>query len=422
MSNLDMFVKVAIALAIILAAAQIVGSLARLIAQPRVVGEMIAGVLLGPSLFGKLFPDLSATIFMPEIMPALFIICNLGLSLYMFLVGTEIKLSLFNKKVLKDAGALSFGAIAVPFLCGFLIASIFSGLFNTKEISYVSFGIFMGTALAITAFPMLARILQEKGIIDTRIGALSMLSASLQDVVSWILLGIVTAIATGGSVSNAFTMFFGAVALVLVLFYIARPLLSRWVEAKTNGEQLDPALFSTVLFLLITCAVYTDHIGLYSVFGGFMLGLAMPRNEIFLQQLSVRLKDITLVLLLPVFFAYSGLNTDLTKLATSALVLPALAVIFLAFASKLAPLFVTMRLSGYSVSDSAAIASLMNSRGLMELIIANIGLFYGLIDLPLFSILVLVAITTTLAAMPLYELSQRLGANQKAGLNVSFRK
>ena len=280
----------------------------------------------------------------------------------------------------------------------------------------------MGTALAITAFPMLARILQEKGIIDTRIGALSMLSASLQDVVSWILLGVVTAIATGGSVSNAFTMFFGAVALVLVLFYIARPLLRRWVEAKTNGEQLDPALFSTVLFLLIACAVYTDHIGLYSVFGGFMLGLAMPRNEIFLQQLSVRLKDITLVLLLPVFFAYSGLNTDLTKLATSALVLPALAVIFLAFASKLAPLFVTMRLSGYSVSDSAAIASLMNSRGLMELIIANIGLFYGLIDLPLFSILVLVAITTTLAAMPLYELSQRLGANQKARLNVFFRK
>jgi Kef-type K+ transport system membrane component KefB len=422
MSNLDMFVNVAIALALILVAAQIVGSLARLIAQPRVVGEMIAGVLLGPTLFGKLAPELSASIFMPEIMPALFIICNLGLSLYMFLVGTEINLSLFNRKVLKDAGALSFGAIVVPFACGFLIASLFGKLLNTQEINYVSFGIFMGTALAITAFPMLARILQEQGIIDTRIGALSMLSASLQDVVSWILLGVVTAIATGGSLSGAWVMFVGALALVLVLFFIVQPLLRRWVEAKTEGEQLDPALFSTVLFLLIVCAVYTDHIGLYSVFGGFMLGLAMPRNQKFLQQLSVRLKDITLVLLLPVFFAFSGLNTDLTQLATSSLVLPSLIIIAIAFASKIVPLFATMRLSGYSAADAASIAALMNSRGLMELIIANIGLFYGLIDLPLFSILVLVAITTTLAAMPLYELAQKLVANPKPRIGVLMKK
>lgn len=413
MSNLELFVKVAIALAVILAATQVVGSLARLVAQPRVVGEMIAGVLLGPTLFGAFFPETSGEIFDAEVMPVLFVICNIGLSAYMFLVGTEINLNLFNRKTMRDASALSLGAILVPFAAGFLIAWVFDSQLNTKEIGFSSFGIFMGTALAITAFPMLARILQEKNIIDTRLGALSMLSASLQDVVSWILLGLVTALASGGSAFSMVYMFLGAAALVVVLFYVVRPLLQRWVTAQAQETQLNASLFSTILFLLIVCAVYTDYIGLYSVFGGFMLGLAMPREQRFLKQLSVRLKDITLILFLPVFFAFSGLNTNLNTLNSVSLLGPTVAVVLLAFASKWVPLYSVMRLTGYSNTEATSIAALMNSRGLMALIIANIGMFYNLIDSSLYSILVLIAITTTLSAMPLYELSQRLDKRPK---------
>ncbi len=408
MSNLELFVKVAIALAVIMAMAQIVGSLARLIAQPRVVGEMIAGVLLGPTLFGRLFPELSGHIFEPEVMPVLFVICNIGLSAYMFLVGTEINLSLFNKKVLRDAGALSLGAIIVPFGAGFLTASLYGELLNTKSIPYMSFAVFMGTAFAITAFPMLARILQERGIIDTKLGGLAMLSASLQDVVSWILLGLVTAMAVGSGIGSVGIMAVGALGLVLVLFYIVKPLIHRWVVVRSDTTGLGPGQFSLVLLLLIVCAIFTDHIGLYSVFGGFMLGMAMPRDEAFLNAISVRLKDITLVLFLPVFFAFSGLNTDLASLTSASLLGPTLIILLLAFGSKIIPLFSTMRMSGYSVRDSSSIAALMNSRGLMELIIANIGMFYGLIDASLYSILVLIAVTTTLSAMPFYVWSQKI--------------
>lgn len=406
---MHLFVEVAIALAVILAATQLVGSLARLIAQPRVVGEMIAGVLLGPTLFGAFFPELSGQLFSTAVMPFLFVLCNIGLSAYMFLVGTEINLNLFNRKTMRDASALSLGAIVVPFAAGFLIAWLFDAQLNSKGMGFSSFGIFMGTALAITAFPMLARILQEKNIIDTRLGALSMLSASLQDVVSWILLGLVTALASGGSPFSVVFMFVGAVALVLVLFYVVRPLLNRWVQSQEEGAILNPSIFSTVLFLLLVCALYTDYIGLYSVFGGFMLGLAMPRDARFLQQVSVRLKDITLILFLPVFFAFSGLNTNLNTLGSVSLLGPTVTVLLLAFASKWIPLYGVMRMTGYSNTDATSIAALMNSRGLMALIIANIGMFYGLIDNSLYSILVLIAVITTLSAMPLYELSQRLG-------------
>lgn len=408
MSNLHLFVEVAIALCVILSTAQIVGNLAKLIHQPRVVGEMIAGVLLGPTLLGRIAPDISASLFPKDIMPILFIICNIGLSCYMFLVGTEINLSLFNRKLLKDAGSLSIGAIAVPFAAGFLVASLYNDLLNTQTIPYLSFAVFMGTAFAITAFPMLARILQDQGIIDTKIGGLAMLSASLQDVVSWILLGLVTSMAVGGSFSSVFVMVIGAVGLVIVLFYIVRPLLQKWIRLKHQDGQMDNSLLAGILFLLLVCAIFTDHIGLYSVFGGFMLGMAIPREKGFLHELSLRLKDFTIIFLLPVFFTYSGLNTDLAKLVGPGILIPTIIIILLAFASKFLPLFSIMRLNRYSVRDSASISALMNSRGLMELIIANIGLFYGLIDGSLYAILVLIAVTTTLSALPLYTWSLRL--------------
>ena len=407
MSNLEVFIEVAIALAVILAASQIVGSMAKYIAQPRVVGEMIAGVLLGPTLFGSIFPELQAAIFPAEIMPFLFVIANIGLSFYMFLVGTEINLSLFNKKVMKDAGMVSAGAIFVPFLFGFFIMLLYSDVLNVNGLSPESFTIFMGTALAITAFPMLARILQDAGIIQTRIGGLAMVSASIQDVVSWILLGLVTAMAVGDSINSVFIMIIGATGLVIFLFKVVNPLLAKWFKGK-DFTVPDTNIFSVILLLLIGCALFTDYLGLYSVFGGFMLGMAMPRNEGLLRAISVRLKDVTVVLFLPVFFAFSGLNTDLAILTQATVLGPALVILLFAFASKWLPLYSVMRIQGYSNKDSSAIAALMNSRGLMELIIANIGMMYGLINETLYAVLVMIAILTTLSAMPFYKMSQKI--------------
>lgn len=407
MSNLEVFIEVAIALAVVLAACQIVGGMAKYIAQPRVVGEMIAGVLLGPTLFGSIFPETQAAIFPSEIMPILFVIANIGLSFYMFLVGTEINLSLFNKKVLKDAGMVSAGAVFVPFLFGFFIMILYSDILNSADLSPESFTIFMGTALAITAFPMLARILQDAGIIQTRIGGLAMVSASIQDVVSWILLGLVTAMAVGDSLNNVFVMIVGATGLVIFLFKVVNPLLTKWLKNKDYTEP-DTNIFSVILLLLIGCALFTDYLGLYSVFGGFMLGLAMPRKEALLKAISVRLKDVTVVLFLPVFFTFSGLNTDLSILTKATIFGPAIVILFFAFASKWLPLYGVMKIQGYSDKDAVSIAALMNSRGLMELIIANIGMMYGLIDETLYAILVAIAILTTLSAMPFYKLSQKI--------------
>jgi Kef-type K+ transport system membrane component KefB len=407
MNNLEIFIEVAIALATILLACQWMGRAAAWIGQPRVVGEMIAGVLLGPTVFGAIFPGLKESIFPPEIMPFLFIIANLGLSFYMFLVGTEIDLDKFNKKMIKDAGILSGGSVLVPFVCGFLVMLFFGDTLNTTGLDPFSFTIFMGTALAITAFPMLARILQENGIIKSKIGGLAMVSASIQDVVSWMLLGLVTALAVGEGYQSVLLMIVGASALVVVLFYLIRPLLGKIMDYR-NLTQPDPAFLGLLLFLLIVCAVFTDFLGLYSVFGGFMLGLAIPRRPALLEYLSIRLKDITVVLLLPVFFAFSGLNTNLAIIAQGHILLPAVVIVLFAFASKWLPLFGLMRLLKYSVKDSASIAALMNSRGLMELIIANIGMMYGLIDQTLYAILVVIAIVTTLSAMPLYTLSLKI--------------
>lgn len=408
MSNLETFVQVTIALLIILIGAQLFGKLIRLIGQPTVVGEMISGVILGPTVLGYFFPQSTEMFFSPVVMPHLFVLSNLGLSIYMFLVGTEIDLNLFNKKTLKDATALSLSAVIFPFVLGAIAAVIFSNEINKKNIDSVSMMVFLGAALAITAFPMLARILQENKLVNTRIGVLSLISASIQDVISWILLGLVTVMATSKNYSSILVMLLGAVVLVVIMFFVIKPLLKKVAIKVSSISDLPKPVFAAVMFLLLVCALITDKLGLYSVFGGFICGLALPREGKFIEAIESKIKDITVVVLLPVFFAFSGLNTNLLSIGELNLWYPAVVIIFFSFASKYLSCLLTMRfISGFSWRESSAIGGLINSRGLMELIIANIGLFYGLIDGSLYSILVLIAILSTLAAMPIYNLSMK---------------
>ncbi len=406
MTNLELFIRVLTGLILIIGMAQISGRLILYIGQPSVVGEMIAGVILGPTVFGYFLPGLSAWILPKEIMPILFIIGNLGLSVYMFLVGAELDLSLFTKKTFKDATTLSIAAILVPFLMGGLAAHLFNDEINAMNIDKTSIFIFLGAALSITAFPMLARILQEKKIVNSRMGVLSILSASIQDVFSWILLGLVVIMCTTQDYTSVLVMLFGVAGLTFVLFYLVRPLLTKLAVKVNRYEDLSGMNFGIVMLLLLVSALITDILGLYSVFGGFIFGLALPRKGFYIQAVSMRIKDFTLIALLPVFFTFSGLNTNFLNLAGINLFIPTLIIFLFAFASKYLSTTLTMRyFNGFSWRESSAMGGLVNSRGLMELIIANIGLSYGLIDGNLYSILVLVAVGSTLAAMPIYSLS-----------------
>lgn len=388
-------------------AAQIFGRIIQIFGQPKVLGEMISGVLLGPTLFGFLFPSLSSELFPKEIMPALFILSNIGLSFYMFIVGSEIDYKLFNKSIIKQAGTLSLAGTIIPFFLGILCGYWYFDSLHGVNSDIQSFSIFMGTALAITAFPMLARILHEKKLINSKIGILSLLAACVQDVVSWILLAFVTGMAMKKSVYSGYVTLLGAIAFIAMVFLAIRPWLKKISSKVEQLGEMDQTNFSIVIILLLLAALVTDYLGLYSVFGGFILGLAMPRTKVFQAQVSLRVKDIMIVMFLPIFFAFSGLNTNLLILKDLNILVPCVAIITFAIVGKYVICTFSMKLSGFNWRESSAIGGLINARGLMELLVANIGLSYSIINKDLFSILILMAIITTLGASPIYNYSMR---------------
>lgn len=405
MSNLDMFIHVTTAVVFILIVSHLCGRGFQYLGQPKVVGEMISGVLLGPTCFGYFAPELSASIFSKDIMPFLFVLSNLGLSFYMFLVGSEIQFENFTPKILKRSSLLSAVAIIFPFVFGGVAAIWYFDLFAMTGISITNFAIFMGTAFAITAFPMLARILHEKNILNTPIGILTISSASIQDVVSWILLSFVTASAANKGMEAGYITLFGGIGFVVIVFLVVKPLLKFVGKRTQKAGKLSQADFAIIVISLLAAALITDKLGLYSVFGGFILGLAVPRDPAFSKGLEDKLKDITVAILLPLFFTFSGLNANMLVLGNINNFAPMLIIVLFAFASKYLSALFAMKLTGYTWRESSAIGGLTNARGLMELIVANIGLSYAVISKDLYSILVLIAVLTTLMGMPIYNWS-----------------
>ena len=405
MNNLDTFIAVTTAIIFILIISHTCGRLFQYLGQPKVVGEMISGVLLGPTCFGYFCPEISAEIFSKDVMRFLFVISNLGLSFYMFLVGSEIDFNNFTKKVIKRSSLLSVVAVVFPFIFAAVAAGWYFEIFAMPGISLVSFSVFLGTAFAITAFPMLARILHEKNILNTPIGILTITSASIQDVASWILLSFVTAAAANKGMEAGYITLFGGIAFTAIIFLIVKPLLKIIGKRSQKNGFLSQQDFAIIVIALFAAALITDKLGLYSVFGGFILGLAVPRDTAFLKGLDSKLKDFTVAILLPLFFTFSGLNANMLVLGNITNFIPMVIIVLFAFFSKYASSTIAMKLTGYSWRESSAIGGLTNARGLMELIVANIGLSYAIISKDLYSILVLIAILTTLFAMPIYNLS-----------------
>jgi Kef-type K+ transport system membrane component KefB len=405
MQNLHTFVAVIMAVAAILVATQVFGRLFTYLKQPKVVGEMVAGVLLGPTCFGYFFPEISAELFKKDIMPFLFVLSNIGLSFYMFLVGLEMDFSLFDKKMMKQSALLSAATIITPFLLGGLAGTFYYTIMRGESSNFVSFCIFMGTALAITAFPMLARILEERNLIKTRLGTISLLSASIQDVVSWICLSFVVAAAVTGKYSGGLRTLGLGIVFILIMFFVLRPLLKRVTFYMNKGKVLSTDYLALIILCLLLSALITDYIGLYSVFGGFIFGLIIPRESFITAGISAKLRDYTVLILLPLFFTFSGLNANMLVLGKIGVFLPCLVIILFSFVGKYFSGLLVMKASGFTWRESSAVGGLMNARGLMELLVANVGLMYGVISPTLYSVLILIAIISTSLAMPIYNWS-----------------
>ena len=391
-------------LAAILLACRLCGWLGRkFLAQPQVVGEMIAGVFLGPSLLGMLFPDLQATIFPKETRNVLYTGAQLGVGLYMFLVGTTLQLDHFKSKA-RSAIGVSLAGIAAPFFIAFLITPLLLGIpgLFAAGISQTNATLFMGACIALTAFPMLARIINERGLANTSLGTLSLTAGAFDDAASWCVLALVLA-TFGAGPGVAILAIGGALAYGAFIMLFGRRLLAPLGRIVEREGHMSHTVLGITMALFCLSAFLMDAIGIHAIFGGFILGAVMPRG-LFAAELKKKIEPLAVILLLPMFFTFSGLNTRMDMVNSAQLLLVALGVLVASVVAKGGACYLAARMSGEDNRTALGIGALMNSRGLMELIIINIGLQKGIIGPALFSMLVLMAIVTTMMASPLFEL------------------
>jgi Kef-type K+ transport system membrane component KefB len=396
--------QIFIELIVILLAVQAFGYLCQWIGQPRVVGEILAGLALGPTLLGALLPGVQAALFPGSVLPTLQTLGDIGLVLYMFSMGTHIDTHDMLKQGRK-ATVVSLSGIVLPLALGGALAFFLYPEFAGSKATLASFMLLVGTAMAITAFPVLARILEERRMLATSIGALALLCAAIDDVVGWCLLAFVIAIihATGAA-SVAMTIALLAL-FVAVMIWVVRPLLllaDRHLKSK-------PALLALIAVLLLLSASATNAMGIHPVFGAFMMGLVLPRRTAFIEQVR-SMDQVNYLLFLPLYFVYNGLRTHIGLINSPALWLLCALVLIVACLGKILGGSLSLKAFGASWNESFTLGTLMNTRGLVELIVLNIGLDLGVISSTFFAMLVIMAVVTTMMAPPLLSL---LGYRQK---------
>ena len=409
MNNLHLAVQFFLQIAVILLFCRVVGSIAARFGQPQVVAEMIAGVLLGPSLFGLLAPEAQAWLFpwdkaqkLRDTQSYLFPASQLGLALYMFVVGMEFRVDIVAKRM-KSSIAVSVAGMVAPFLLGAGLAWVFfhyTELFP-KKTKLSEAMMFLGASMCITAFPMLARIIHFKKLSGTTMGTVALGAGALDDATAWCLLAVVLA-SFDNNWSHAWVNILGGAGYVAFTLLVVKPLLARAKNLIVKSGTLTEAGLVIGLALMALGAWFTDLIGLHAVFGAFVMGAAMPRGVI-CRDLIGRIQPLTVALLLPLFFTYSGLNTKIGLLNTGFLWMMCAAVLVAAVLGKGVACWLAARATGISNRESLGIGVLMNARGLMELIIINIGLQRGIISEGLFATLVIMAVITTLMASPIFE-------------------
>lgn len=392
--------------AAIVITARLVGGAFQWIRQPQVMGETVAGIMLGPSLLGWVAPGLYHALFPAASLSYLGALSQVGLLLFMFLVGLE-----FNATIIRNLGRAvlltSHVSITAPFLLGSLLALYLYPRLSDPGVAFPAFALFLGAAMSITAFPVLARILKERRLIRTELGTLALACAAGNDVAAWCILAYIVAFVRASHESKPLWLTFaGVTVFALVMIYGARPLLRQFQVSFLRNGRVTENMMALLLLLLLLSAAMTEWLGIHLLFGAFLFGAILPRDSGFMRGVSEKLESITLVLLLPLFFAFTGLRTSIGLVRGGAMWFECLLIILVAMAGKLGGSTIASRVAGVPWRDSIALGILMNTRGLMELVILNIGLELRVINQTLFSMMVLMALVTTFLTTPLLDAIQ----------------
>ena len=395
---------------IILFTSRIFGFLFKKIGQQTVIGEIIAGVILGPSIFGWLFPEQFALIFPHNSFLSLQFLSQIGLTFFMFVIGMELDLSKIKSKT-HDAVIISHISILFPFFLGTCVSYYIFQELAPKAVSFLSFALFMGIAMSITAFPVLARIIKERGLTKTPLGVLAITCAAADDVTAWCLLAAAIAIVKAGSIISSLFTIGLAIAYIVFMLYAIKPWLQKMNDKRMKTEKIDKTVIVISFFIMLLSAYFTEIIGIHALFGAFIAGVVMPNNIRFKEILADKIEDVSTILLLPIFFAFTGLRTQIGLLNEGHLWVFCFLIISMAIIGKLAGSALTAKIIGRTWKDSLSLGALMNTRGLMELIVLNIGYDLGVFGPELFSIMVIMALFTTFMTGPLLDF-----------VNFSFKK
>jgi Kef-type K+ transport system membrane component KefB len=401
----DPLTRLFLQLILIVLVARGCGVAARKVGQPAVIGEMVAGILLGPSLLGWVWPEAFGFLFPPASLGTLRMLSQIGICLFMFVVGMELDVNELKNQA-HTVVMVSKVSILFPYFLGVASALFLYPAFGVPGTKYLPFALFIGISMSITAFPVLARILEERGLTKTALGGTALACAAANDVMAWTILAMVVAIAKAGGLAFTVLSLGAALLCVAVLLVWLRPRMPRWLGRVSAGEAgLGRGTMAVVLAFLFLCALITDAVGLHALFGAFLAGVVMPRESALREALRERLEHFTSVFLLPLFFVFTGLRTQVGLLNAPGGWMVCAALIALATAGKLGGTMVTARMTGVGWIDSFALGSLMNSRGLIELIALNIGYDLGILSPPMFTMLILMALVTTGLTGPLLTLA-----------------
>jgi Kef-type K+ transport system membrane component KefB len=394
-------------LVVILVAARLVGKVFQKIGQPPVLGEIVAGIVLGPSLLGWLSPETMAFLFPAHSMEMLGLLSQIGVALFMFIVGMELDVGHLRQRA-RTAVMVSHASIIVPFFLGAALALLVYRQLAAAKTSFTAFALFMGIAMSITAFPVLARILEDRGLSQTYLGSIALTCAAVDDVTAWCMLALVIAFAKSGSVGGAFLTIALALGFICLMLLLIKPQLARLLTARltarSDRQEHSRGLVAGILAFVLGCALLTETIGIHALFGAFLAGVVMPSTAGLRSVLKEKLETFSAAALLPLFFAFTGLRMQINLLNDWRSWAICAAIIAVAIAGKLGASMLMARWSGMNWKDSFSLGVLMNTRGLVELIVLNIGYDLGILSPRSFATLVLMALVTTFMTGPLLSL------------------
>lgn len=397
---------------VILLTVRVFSYLFKYIGQPGVMGEIVAGIVLGPSLLGYFFPEFSANLFPPESLDNLNLLSQIGLVLFMFVIGLELDFSVLKNK-LNETLVISHAGIVVPFFLGVVAAIWVYEDYASGQTAFLPFALFIGICMSITAFPVLARIVQERNMTKTSVGMLSIASAANDDVTAWCLLAIVIALAKAGTFVSALYTIGLTLIYIVFMFLVMRPFLRKIGETYAYSEVINKTFVGFIFLILVLSSAITEIIGIHALFGAFIAGVVMPTNIGFRKVMMEKVEDVSLVFFLPLFFAFSGLHTEIGLINTPELWGVCLLFIVVAIAGKFGGCTLAARAVGENWKDSLIVGTLMNTRGLMQLVALNIGFEMGILTSEMFVVLLLMSLLTTFMATPMLSLVERIFSKQK---------